>query len=148
MKYLKWIGSHLRDACVYFTVFQFAVTAIFQLTAADGGKGQFLMFYVELAIFAFSVALAFAAEILKIKKLSLFLRILLHFLCCVAALFLLFRIVAGDMFKVNSLLYITIGFAALYVIVAAVAVAILHFRKEKTSDGSEYVSQFKNSKKQ
>ena len=146
MKFFKWLITHLRDACIYFTVFQFAVTAVFQMTAADGGKGQFLIFSVELAVFAFSFALAAAADIFKIKPLSLPVRVLLHFLCCLAAVFLLFRIVAGDMFKVNSLLFIMIGFAFLYIVGAAVVLTVIHFRNKKISDNSEYESQFKGKK--
>lgn len=150
MKFFKWVLTHLRDACIYFTVFQFAVTAIFQLTAENGGKGQFLLFTVELAVFAFSLLLAIAADIFKIKKISLFLRILLHFLSCLIAVFLLFSIVSGDMFKVNSLLFIMFGFAVLYIVCAAIAVLIIHIKNKKTSDNSEYESQFsgKNSKKE
>ena len=146
MKFFKWVLTHLRDACIYFTVFQFAVTAVFQLTAENGGKGQFLIFTVELAVFAFSFLLAAAADIFKIKKLSLLLRILLHFLCCLLAVFLLFSIVSGDMFKVNSLLFIMFGFAALYIVCAAVAVIIIHVRNKKISDESEYESQFSGKK--
>ncbi|MBQ1846667.1 MAG: hypothetical protein II135_01555 [Clostridia bacterium] len=146
MKFLKWAGAHLRDACIYFTVFQFAVTAIFHLTAENGGRGQFLIFGVELAVFAFSFALACAADILKIKKISLPLRILIHFLCCIAAVSLLFRIVAGDLFKVNSLLFIVLGFALIYIVIAAAALLILHVKNKKISDDSEYESMFKGKK--
>ena len=131
MKFLKWAGAHLRDACIYFTVFQFAVTAIFQLTAENGGRGQFLIFGVELAVFAFSFALACAADILKIKKISLPLRILIHFLCCIAAV---------------SLLFIVLGFALIYIVIAAAALLILHVKNKKISDDSEYESMFKGKK--
>ena len=143
MKFLKAAGAHLRRACIYFTVFQFAVTAIFQITAQNGGRGQFLIFTVELAVFAFSVALAFAEDILRINNLSLYLRILLHFLCCAAAVILLFRIVAGDMFRANSLLFIAAGFILLYAVAAAVVLIIKRIKDGKKSDESEYTSQFK-----
>lgn len=142
MKFLKSVGVHLRDACIYFTVFQFAVTAIYQLTAKNGGKGQFLLFFTELTVFAFSVALSFAADILKIKSLSPFVRVLLHFLCCLAAVALLFIIVAGDLFRVNSLLFILLGFSLLYIVTASVTALIIRAVNGKKKDESEYEKQF------
>ena len=142
MKYLKWAAVHLRDACIYFTVFQFVVAALFQMTAESGGKGEFLIFSVEVAVFVFSFVLASAADILKIKSISLPIRLLLHFLCCLAAVYALFRIISRNMFKANSFLYVMLGFAFLYVVGALVAVVIIHLVNKKKSDESEYKNQF------
>ena len=142
MKYLKWAGSHLRDACIYFTVFQFVVAALFQLTAESGGKGEFLIFSVEIAVFVFSFVLAAAADIFRIKNVSLGIKLLLHFLCCLAAVYILFRIISRNMFKANSFLYVMVGFAFLYVVGALIAVLVIRLVKKKKSDEAEYESQF------
>ncbi len=43
MKYLKIILSHLKTACVYFTVSQLFITALFQITAKNGAEGLSLI---------------------------------------------------------------------------------------------------------
>lgn len=142
MKALKWIGEHFRSACVYFTVFQLVISAIFQVNAESGGRGQFLIFSTELILVGFSLVMAFAADIFKIKQLSFPVQLLLHFLSYLAAVFVLFRLVTGDLTKVKSLLFIMFGAAAVYLVCAAIVIIIRAVKNRREKEDQPYVSQF------
>lgn len=146
MKYLKIIGSNLKNACVYFAVTQLFITAFFQLSAGSGSKGQFLLFDIELILFGFSVVMAAAQNVFKIKKLSLVVKLLIHFLLTMVALFGLFATVTGQITNVRSIVFLMSAAAVVYAIFAAVVVIVHLARKKKEEQNKEYTPMFKDKK--
>ena len=143
MKFISYVGARLARACVYFTVTQFFITAMFQLTAKDGSRGQFLLFDVEIVLFAFSLVMAFAQDILFVKRLSFPVRLLLHFLVTMAALFVLFSIVTNDLSNATRMVFLLSGAAAVYAVGAAAALIVRAVRGGHKTDGKEYTPMFK-----
>ncbi|MBR6920722.1 MAG: DUF3021 family protein [Clostridia bacterium] len=146
MKYLKIIGSNLKNACVYFAVTQLFITAIFQLTAGEGSKGQFLMFDIELLLLGFSIVMAVIQNVFKIKKLSLAVKLLIHFLLTMAALFGLFITVTGQITNVRSVVFLMSAAAVVYAVFAAVVVIIHVFKRKREEQNKEYTPVFKDKK--
>ena len=147
MKYLKIIGSNLKNACVYFVFTQLFITGVFQLTAGNGSKGQFLMFDIELILLGFSVVMAAIQNIFKIKKLSLAVKLLIHFLLTMAALFVMFISVTGQITNIRSVLFLMSAAVAVYAIFAVVIVLINLSRKKKEEQNKEYTPMFKEKNK-
>ena len=146
MKYLKIIGSNLKNACVYFAVTQLFITAIFQLTAGEGSKGQFLMFDIELLLLGFSIVMAAIQNIFKIKKLSLAVKLLIHFLLTMAALFGLFVTVTGQITNVRSIVFLMSAAAVVYAIFAAVVIIVRAVKRKREEQNKEYTPMFKEKK--
>lgn len=147
MKYLKIILSHLKTACVYFTVSQLFITALFQITAKNGAEGRFLLFDVELVLLGFSVVMSVVQDVFGIKKLSFGVRLIIHFLLTMAALFLLFRIVTGQIANTRSVILMMAICAVIYAVFAAVLIIVRVFRKKKDDENKEYKSMFSDEKK-
>lgn len=143
MKYLKIIGANLKNACVYFVITQLLITAIFQISAQNGSKGQFLMFDIELILLGFSLVMALIQNILKIKKLSVAVKLLIHFLLTLAALFVMFWAVTGQITNIRSILFLMSGAVAVYSIFAAIYVIVYLIRKKKAEQNKEYTPVFK-----
>lgn len=143
MKFLEWAGKRLARACIYFTATQFFITAMFQLSAKDGSRGQFLLFDIELVLFGFSIIMAVAQDIFTVKRLSFPIKLLLHFLVTMAALLLLFGIVTGQLTNVTRLIYLLTGAAVLYAVFAAVLAAVRAVRKKKEGENKQYTPMFK-----
>lgn len=143
MKYLKIIGEHLRAACVYFAAAQILIAAVYQFSGA-AEKGGFITLWVELMLFGFSVLFAVAQDIFKIEKLSLMIRTVLHFLCCMLIVFLLYVAINGKDFRAQQIVFVLVAAVFLYAVIAAVALPI-RFRKSKKQE-EEYTPVFKNGK--
>ena len=147
MDFLKAAAKRLGRACIYFTVSQFFITAMFQLSAKDGSRGQFLLFDIEIVLFCFALVMALAQDLFSIKKLSFAVQLLIHFLVTMIALFLLFRIVTGQITNVTRLIYLLAGAAFIYALVAAVVITVRAVRKGHRTDGKEYTPKFSNNTK-
>ena len=147
MKYLKIIGTNLKNACVYFVFTQLFITAVFQLTAKEGSKGQFLMFDIELILLGFSVVMAAIQNIFKIKKLSVAVKLLIHFLLTMAALFVLFITVTGQITNVKSILFLMSAAVVIYSIFAAIFLLIHYTRNKREEKNKEYTPMFKDKEK-
>ena len=147
MKYLKTVASHLALACIYFTVAQMVITGVFQLTAQNGSKGQFLIFEVEIILFVFSVAMAVIQDVFRIGKLSFGVRLLIHFLLSMLAVFLLFLSVTKQITNARSMVLIMVAAAVIYALFAAVFITVRAV-KAKNSSRKEYRPMFEKSKKQ
>jgi hypothetical protein len=146
MKFLKWAGKRLVRACIYFTVTQFFITAMFQTMAKDGSRGQFLLFDIEVVLFGFSLIMALAQDIFGINRLSFPIRLLIHFLVTMAALFGLFSIITGQLTNVTRLIYLLSGAAVIYAVGAAVVLTVRAVKNKRTSDDKEYTPMFKKEK--
>ena len=144
MKFLQWAGKRLVRACIYFTAAQLFITAMFQLSAKDGSQGHFLMFDIEIVLLGFSIVMALAQDILTVRRLSLPIRVLLHFLSTMLALFLLFRIVTGQITNVTRLVYLLAGAAFIYAVAAAVILIVRAVRGGHKTDSKEYTPKFSN----
>ena len=147
MKYLKIIGSNLKNACVYFAVTQLFITAIFQLTAGEGSKGQFLMFDIELLLLGFSIVMAVIQNVFKIKKLSLAVKLLIHFLLTMAALFGLFITVTGQITNVRSVVFLMSAAAVVYAVFAAVVIIVRAVKRKREEQNKEYTPVFEKKNK-
>lgn len=147
MKYLKIIGTNLKNACVYFVFTQLFITAVFQLTAKEGSKGQFLMFDIELILLGFAIVMAAIQNIFKIKKLSVAVKLLIHFLLTMAALFVLFITVTGQITNVKSILFLMSAAVVIYSIFAAIFLLIHYTRKKREEKNKEYTPMFKDKEK-
>ena len=146
MKYLKIIGSHFMRACVYFTFTQLLITAIFQISAKDGSKGQFLLFDIELIILGFSVVMALIQDVFKIKKLSFAVKLLIHFLLTMASFFGLYALVTGQITNFKAVLTLMAVTATVYAVFAGIAALVYVLRKNKADKNKEYTPVFKEKK--
>ncbi len=146
MKYLKTIGLHLMTACVYFTVTQLLITAIFQITAQQGSKAQFLPFDIEIIVLGFSVVMALIQDVFKIKKLSFAVKLLIHFLLSMASFFGLFALVTGQITNFKAVLILMSGTATVYAVFAGIASLIYVLRKKKAEKNKEYTPVFRDKK--
>lgn len=146
MKYFKTVLEHIKTACIYFTVSQFFITAIYQLTAQNGTKGQFLLFEVELLLFLFSVVMAVIQNVFRIKKLSFGVKLLIHFFLCMAAVFLLFLSVTKEIASARSVVLLMIFAAVIYAVFAVIMVIIKLNRDKKEKESAEYKPMFKDKK--
>ena len=142
MKYLKIVGLNLKNACVYFGFTQLFITARFQITAQNGAKGQFLMFDVEIIILCFSLIMALIQNVFKIKKLSFAVKLLIHFLLTLAALFGLFIAVTGQITNIRSVVFLMSGAVAVYSVFAVIMVLIHVARKKREEKNKEYTPVF------
>ena len=147
MKYLKIIGMQLMTACVYFTAAQLIITAMFQLTAQEGAKAQFLPFDVEVILLGFSLVMALIQNVFRIKKLSFAVKLLIHFFLTMAAFFGLFISVRQNT-DVNSILYPMLAIAAVYLVFAVIVVIVHISRKKKEEENKEYTPVFNDKDKE
>ena len=147
MKYLKIVLEHIKTACVYFTVSQFFITAIYQITAENGTKGQFLLFETELLLLLFSVSMALIQDVFKIKKLSFGVKLLIHFLLTMAAVFLLFLSVTKQITSARSFAFLMIFTAVIYAVFAVVMIIVYIAADKKKKESAEYKPMFKEKTK-
>lgn len=146
MKFLKITASNIKNACVYFAVSQLFITALFQITAKSGSKGQFMTFDVEIILLGFSVAMALIQNVFKIKKLSLGVKLLIHFLLTMAAVFVLFLSVTGQITNTKPMIFIMSAAAVVYAVFAFIVIVINLSRKKRDEENKEYTPMFKNKK--
>ena len=144
MKYLKIVLEHLKAACVYFTVSQFFITAVYQLTAQNGTKGQFLLFETELILLLFSVVMSVIQDVFKIKKLSFGVKLLIHYLLCMAAVVLMFISVTKDMTNARSVVFLLIFATIIYAVFAVFALIVKFSKDKKEKESEEYKPMFKD----
>lgn len=147
MKYLKIVLEHLKTACVYFTVSQFFITAVYQITAQNGTKGQFLLFETELILLLFSVVMSVIQDVFKIKKLSFGVKLLIHFLCTVAAVVLMFISVTKDMTNARTVVFLMIFTTVIYAVFAVIALIVKLSKDKKEKESEEYKPMFKDKPK-
>lgn len=143
VKVLKHIAKHFCTACVYFTLVQLFITVVFQLLSQQTANATFMPMETELILLAFSVAMAYIQDVLKIKSISLTARVLLHALCYTASVFLLFVAVTKQISNIPALLFILVGALGVYAIVGGAALAVYLVNNRTKPKGEEYVSQFK-----
>ena len=144
MKYLKIVLLHIKTACVYFTVSQFFITAVYQLTAQNGTKGQVVLFETELILLLFSVVMSVIQDVFKIKKLSFGLKLLIHYLLCMAAVVLMFIAVTKDITNARSILFMLIFATVIYAVFAVIAVIVKLSKDKKEKESEEYKPMFKD----
>ena len=146
MKYLKIIIDHLKRTCVYFTVSQLLVTAVYQISAQyDTKEGKFILFETEMILLLFSVVMALIQNVFKIKKLSFGVKLTIHFILTMTALFVLMLIIRGN--QIRSIVVLLALAAVIYAIGAAVVVIIRIARKKREDQDKAYTPMFKEKKK-
>lgn len=93
--------------------------------------------------FAFSVLLAAANEILSVKKISLGVRMLIHFAVC-AALYFVCVVLCGGFISSGAQTLIAMSLFAIVYLICGIFIAIVLSRREKKStDNEKYQSQFR-----
>ena len=146
MKYLKIIIDHLKRTCVYFTVSQLLVTAVYQISAQyDTKEGKFILFETEMILLLFSVVMALIQDVFKIKKLSFGVKLTIHFILTMTALFVLMLIIRGN--QIRSIVVLLALAAVIYAIGAAVVIIIRIARKKREDQDKAYTPMFKEKKK-
>ena len=141
MKYLKIIGTHLRNACVYFTIAQLVVTIGMQIFAEEGTGGKFILLDVEIILLAFSVIMALIQDVFKIKKLSFIVQLLIHFLLTMAALFIMIMINV-DRPMTSKVILMAVA-AVVYAVIAVIMIIIHAVNNKHEEEKKEYTPMFK-----
>ena len=89
----------------------------------------------------------FLRKMFKIKKLSLAVKLLIHFLLTMAALFGLFITVTGQITNVRSVVFLMSAAAVVYAIFAATVIIIRIIRGKRKNVEKEYKPMFLDRKK-
>ncbi len=146
MNLKKTLKQTLYSACLYFTITEFILLAIAtgfkQLSPEDGGAfGLFLSLGSTSLIFLACLIMALLNLIFRTGY-SISVRILLHFIGSLAAFSLVFIIIPGAWRDVAQIIIRLIVFAAIYLIIAFVALIVGSIRRNKHTEEFEYESQF------
>lgn len=124
-------------ACVIFTVITLALTGLAK-TITDFAP----QFEALAALFIYSVILAVLNRILYIRSLPVFLRLLLHCAGIIISFIVIFLLVLSDRSHTTGALIISAALAILYFIVAAVVLAVKHFRNRTENEKKDYKKMF------
>ena len=150
---LKEIGKIIYNACLYFTVAAFllligAVTLGDVGTATTTGQNvtsyQYLIGTMSL-LFLGCFTMSVLNLIWKLRY-SVTVKLLLHFLCALAAYIVIFVWLHGRYSTMEQILVRVLLFVVVYFVAAFIALIIGSFRKNKKAEKLEYDSQFENTK--
>ncbi|MBQ8175365.1 MAG: DUF3021 family protein [Clostridia bacterium] len=131
----------LSQSCICFTLL---VLALFLIGSAFPGFGNAIEVGSILSIFGFSLLLSCANLILRIKKIPLILRVVLHFVACLIPFYVMFVVIISGRTEAGAILADFLLFLILYALIMG---AYLFFRTafERTmeSKGKTYESIYK-----
>ena len=144
-KFFPALYETLKSACLIFTLIVFA---FYILGNAISSEVQVLTLTTLTLFFAFSIWFALSNNLLKSNKLNVFLRVSLHFLSTVLGFFVIFVYLPGNIENGSRAFILTIGFAALYIVVATIILAISGAVRKQRNEKEEYKSIYDKSKEQ
>ncbi len=152
-KVFKEIGKIIYNACLYFTVAAF-ILMISAVTMGDVGTttttGQNVTSYQYLIgtmslLFLGCFAMSVLNLIWKLRY-SVTVKLLLHFLCALAAYIVIFVWLHGRYSTMEQILVRVLLFVVVYFVIAFAALIIGSIRKNRKAEKLEYDSQFENKK--
>ncbi len=142
-KLLNALLNIFRSGCVIFT---FVVFGFYILGDLMSSQIQVLTLKNLFLLLLFSLWFAMSNIFLKNKKLNIILRTILHFVSTVFGFFVIFIYLPGNLENGSSAFVLTIGFAALYILVASIIFTVNHIMKKKKADTQEYKSVYEKTK--
>ena len=146
MSIAKTLRQVLYSACLYFTAAEFVlltIAAIYQQTnpEAGGTAGMFLSLGSSALIFLACLLMSALNLVFRLDY-SISVRMLIHFFGSLVAYAIVFIIIPGVLTDVAQVIVRIIIFAAVYLIIAFIALIIASLRKNKRTESFEYESQF------
>lgn len=139
MKIISKAKEVLLRTCAIFTAITFLMCLLG--TLLSGGKLATTL-PALLGFFAFSFLLAILGEILRLKKLHLGLRIVLHFVGTIASFYGIFVSIGSFSKKTSGVLVMLILFSLLYAIIAVTVLLIKRAKQGSKRDNAKYEAQF------
>ncbi len=145
MLIIKQLRQTLYSACLYFTIAEFLLlfiaTGYSEMNPEAGGTiGMFLSLSSAALIFLACLIMSALNLIFKLDY-SLSVRVLFHFLGSLIAYAIVFILIPRT-FDIAQILVRIIIFAAVYLIIAFVALIVASMLKNKRTDHLEYEAQF------
>ena len=145
MTIMKTLKQVLYSACLYYTIVEFfllfVATGFKEMNAeAGGGVGLFLSLGSSALIFLACLIMSGLNLIFRLDY-SMSVRVLLHFIGSLIAFTIVFILIPGA-FDVAQIMVRMLVFAAVYLIIAFVALFINGMLSNKKTEKFEYESQF------
>ena len=144
-KFFPALYMTLKTSCFLFTLIVFA---FYILGNAISNEVQVLTLTNLALIFGFSIWFTLSNILLKSNKLNLFLRVSLHFLSTLLGFFVIFIYIPGNAQNGSRAFILTIAFAALYILVAVIALIINGIVRKTKNENKEYKSVYEKSLEQ
>ena len=142
-KLLKNLSDLFKSGCVIFTfvVFAFYILADIMTSAvmALTLKNLFLLFL-------FSIWFAGSNRFLKNNKFNFIVKLVLHFISTLAGFFVIFVYLPGNLANKSRAFVLTLTFAGVYILIAAVILIFKNALNKKKNEKEEYESVYDNSK--
>lgn len=142
MKTMDFIKKIAARGCVIFTIVTLIVYSIGSIVS-DSERSFIPSIKFIWLFFAFSVLLAAANEILSVKKISLGVRMLIHFAVCAALYFVCVVLCGGFISSGAQTLIAMTMFVIVYLICGIFIAIVLSRREKKSADNEKYQSQFR-----
>ena len=142
MRFFKKIRSLLCNTCVIFSITVLLVLGVWAAISSQKVASTALLFSQAASVFAFSFLLCCINEIFRVRKLNILLRVLIHFAGFMLIFYFIF-IRFSNYFESNSgafLIMLLVGI--IYIIIAAIILAIRHLITRKKQNDEKYESQF------
>ncbi len=134
LKHILFTGCAINSAMILL------LTAAANLFSIDGFAPKFT---TVLMVLIFSFAVSFANTLMKFDRLSLILRIIIHYVAISAAFYVIFILWSGFASKALLSFLIMCSYTLVYIIVMFTVYGISHMRKRKKAEKeNKYESQF------
>ena len=139
-KFTKGLVKFLKNGCVTFTIVVFAFYILGDIMSS---ATKVLTLKNLILLYLFSVWFSASNIILRSKKMNLILRVVLHFVSTVLGFFVIFVYLPGNLENPSSASLLTIGFSALYIVIASLILGIksaISKKKNEDAEDDEYDS--------
>ncbi len=133
----------IKSGCLIFTVIVFA---FYILGNAVSSAVQVLTLTNLFLLFLFSIWFALSNTLLKTKKLNVILRVVLHFISTIIGFFVIFIYLPGNLENKARAFVLTLAFAAVYIVVAAIGLIIRKAIIKNKNNEEEYQSVYEKQK--
>ncbi len=149
MSIMKKIKQVILNACLYFTASEFLIliiaNAFNQLAPSEGGTvGKFLSLGAAALVFFACIAVSALNLVLR-SDYSLSVRLVIHFLGCLAVWTLVTVIIPGAYTNTVQVAVRLLLFAVMYLVIAFAVLIINSIVRNRSSEEKEYESKFGNS---
>ncbi len=132
----------LLPACFFFTVLCFVFSAILSLSDTSMALPTINLKNI-CQIFVFSLVLAASNLLFSSKKIKYGLALLLHFICFIADISIVFFLIGKHFESSKNALSILFVFALVYIMIAAIATTVRHFILAGKNTQKTYKRQFR-----
>ena len=145
-KFLKTLKEIFHSGCAIFT---FVVFGFYIMGDILSSTTKVLELKTLFLLFLFSLWFALSNRIFTAKKMNVILRTVFHFLSTIIGFFVIFIYLPGNIKNSSSAFVLTLGFAVIYVVIAAIILTVRHFSLKKRNSEEKYDSVYeKDSKNQ